>query len=250
MAVSTAVVAASAFLPNDLRLPVWAVFSLGWVIGFPLASRPRVGLAQGVMPTESLVERFGLFTIIVLGEVVIGVVDGTSAVEADGLALLTGFLSLAIGFGFWWLYFDLVGRRLPREGRWVISAWITSHLPVALAITASGAAIASLVAHAHDPATPTQTAWLLGGSVALGLVSLIAVERSLVDAVRLASVYRPLSGALGLGAVAALAAAWLDPAPWLLALGMVGIMSLVWFFAVAWLIRAGAWGESAAREVS
>ena len=45
--------------------------------------RPRAPssrtFAVSVTPTESMVERFGLFTIIVLGEVVIGVVDGLSA---------------------------------------------------------------------------------------------------------------------------------------------------------------------------
>ncbi len=250
MAVSTVGVAASALVPDDLRIAIWVVVAVAWVISFPLASRQRGGLRQGIMPTESLVERFGLFTIIVLGEVVIGVVDGVSAVEADPLTMLTGFLSLVIGFGFWWLYFDLVGRRLPRDGRWVIAAWITSHLPIALAITASGAAIASLVAHAHDPATPAPTAWLLAGSVALGLVSLIAVERSLVDAVRLSSVYRPAQRCARDRGRRGRRAAWLDPAPWLLALGLVAILALVWFFAVAWLIRAGAWGESGAGEAS
>jgi hypothetical protein len=29
-------------------------------------------------------------------------------------------IALVIGFGFWWIYFDLVGRRLPRSegGAW------------------------------------------------------------------------------------------------------------------------------------
>ena len=80
-----------------------------------MASRPRVGIAQGILPTESLVERFGLFTIIVLGEVVFGVVTGLAGAEPDALTIVTGFLALVIGFGFWWIYFDLVGRRLPAE---------------------------------------------------------------------------------------------------------------------------------------
>ena len=43
-----------------------------------LVGRSRWSPAAGCPPTESLVERFGLFTIIVLGEVVFGVVDGLS----------------------------------------------------------------------------------------------------------------------------------------------------------------------------
>jgi len=242
MVVSTIGVAASAFLAPDLRLGLWAAFVIAWLVGFPLASRSRVGLSQGILPTDSLVERFGLFTIIVLGEVVLGVVGGLAAAGTDGLAIVTGLLALVIGFGFWWIYFDIVGRRLPRLGRWIIAAWIEAHVPVTLAIAAAGAAIVSLIEHAHDPVTPAGTAWLLSGSVALGLLAIIVIERSLEDAVRLATVYRPLSVALVVGAAAALLAGWLAPAPWLLALLLVGVLSGVWFFAVAWLVRAGAWG--------
>jgi len=145
-----------------------------------------------------------------------------------------------IGFGLWWIYFDLVGRRLPRSTRGTLAAWMLSHLPITLSITAAGAAIVSLVEHAHDPVTPAATAWLLSGSVALGLLALILTARSLDDAIRLASVYRPLTVALAVGAVVALLAGWLIPAPWLLALLLVAILSGLWFFAVAWLIRAGA----------
>jgi hypothetical protein len=74
-------------------------------------------------------------------------------------------------------------------------------------------------------------------------LALIVTARSLVDAVRLASVYRPLTLALAAGAGVALFARWAAPAPWILALLLVAILTVLWFFAVAWLIRAGAWGE-------
>jgi hypothetical protein len=56
------------------------------------ARRSRAGL--GLTPTDSLAERFGLFVIIVLGEVVIGVVDGLSAAGRDATTILTGMLAL------------------------------------------------------------------------------------------------------------------------------------------------------------
>ena len=30
------------------------------------------------------------------------------------MTITTGMIALVIGFGFWWIYFDLVGRRPPR----------------------------------------------------------------------------------------------------------------------------------------
>ena len=106
-------------------------------------------------------------------------VTGLSEAGADAVTIATGSLALVIGFGLWWIYFDLVGRRLPRGGRGTVWTWMLSHLPIQLSIVGVGAGIVSLVEHSHDAATPGGTALLLGGSVAIGLVALIVTERSL-----------------------------------------------------------------------
>ena len=73
-------------------------------------------------PTESLVERFATLTIIVLGEVMFGVVEGLSQSTRDVTTIATGMIALTVGFGFWWIYFDVVGGKLPKpDGR----AWPT-----------------------------------------------------------------------------------------------------------------------------
>ena len=74
------------------------------------------GFGEGV--TASLVERMGLFTIIVLGEVVVGVVGGISDAEhRDAKTITTGMIGLTIGMGMWWNYFDMLGRRVPGPAR-------------------------------------------------------------------------------------------------------------------------------------
>ena len=78
-AVSAAVILVSAFLPPEPRLIVWARFATLWVLILVLLTgRSLVRRHLDFAPTNSLVERFGLFTIIVLGEVVFGVVNGMS----------------------------------------------------------------------------------------------------------------------------------------------------------------------------
>jgi low temperature requirement protein LtrA len=245
MIISTLVVGATTILPDAWRLEIWAAFLIGWMGFILLGSRGNTRQAEGIVPTDSLVERFGLFTIIVLGEVIIGVVTGLSAAGADALTIATGSLAMIVGFGFWWIYFDLVGRRLPRPGG-TIWTWMLSHFPIQLSIVAAGAAIVNLIEHAHDPVTPASTSLLLGGATAIGLVALIVTERSLEDAVRLEVVYRPLGAVLAVGAAIALLAGWLAPAPWILAGLMVAILTALWFFVVARMIRAGVWGESLA----
>jgi low temperature requirement protein LtrA len=245
MVVSAAVILASGFLATGPRLLLWALFATAWIGGLWLLGRSSGGLSAGLTATDSLVERFGSFTIIVLGEVVIGVVAGLVAVDRDALTIAVGLLALIVGFGFWWIYFDLVGARLPRNTAGALTNWVLSHFPIALSIAASGAAMVSLIGHAHDANTPAGTSWLLGGAVALGLLALIVIEQSLVDARQLVSVYRPISPVLAVGAVAALVVGWIDPAPWLLALLLVVVLSVLWSFAVLRFLSADAWGDTA-----
>ncbi len=241
MVATSVAIALSAFLPSELRLVVWAAVTIGWVggtlaLGFIAGSRD--GIEFGSTPTEALVERFGLFTIIVLGEVVVGVVDGMSEVELDPLTMITGLLALVVGFGLWWIFFDFVGRRMPRSEAGPFTRWLMSHLPITFAIAASGAAMVGLIEHAHDPQTPSETAWLISGSVAIALGALFVTARSLVDYERLSMVYRPIMVAMGIGAVIALFAGWLQPPPWLLAATLVAVLSVIWLIAVDRWLRA------------
>ncbi len=243
MVVAAGAVFASAFLPAVPRLLVWAGVSIGWVLTFVLLARSGTAMRRAMPPTHSLVERLGLFTIIVLGEVVFGVVDGLTSSEGDAKTITTGMVALTIGFGFWWIYFDLVGGRLPRDEGSATVQWLLSHLPITLSITAAGAAMVSLIAHAGDARTPASTAWVLAGAVTTGLLALIVTARSLADARRLESVYRPLGVALAVGAAAALFVGWVRPAPWLLALLLLGVLTALWCFAVSRFLAVGEWDD-------
>jgi low temperature requirement protein LtrA len=214
-----------------------------WAVGVSVAMAvPVLGgvwggeaLSRGFRVSESTAERFALFTIIVLGEVIVGVVDGLSH-AGDGWATKgVGWLCLGIGFGIWWNYFDFVGRRPPRPGLGVRGVWLVTHLPLAMSVAAVGAGMVSLVEHAQDGRTPTATSWLVGAAVALLCVSL-AVIVSLMPARRGVS-FVPAS--LLAAAVLALAAAALRPPPWLLAAVLLALLTLVWIEAFVRHARLG-----------
>jgi low temperature requirement protein LtrA len=242
MAVSVVVILVSAFMPAQLRLLVWAIFTVAWAILLLLSGRSRIGLGRGMAPTDSLVERFATITIIVLGEVVFGVVDGLAQSKHDVTTISTGMIALAVGLGFWWIYFDVVGGKLPKPDGPALANWMLSHYPITLSIAAAGAGMVSLIEHAHDDSTPEPTSWLLSGAVAVGLVFLIPTWRALADASRLASIYRPLWIATVAGALASVIIGWTRPAPWLLALLLVVVLGLVWAVAVRGSALAGTWG--------
>ncbi len=229
MGLSVAVMALSAVVPDGARLTIWLVFVLAWSIGNLALGRST---ESSLSSSDSMVERYGLFMIIVLGEVVVGVVTGMSDSDGSFLALATGVIGLTIGFAFWWTYFDFVGRRHPRPGGRALTEWSVAHFPVVLAIAASGAAMVSLVEHGADARAPASSAWLLSGSVAVALLSLVLVMRTLVDFERVADVYKPLTGAMFVSAAAALLVGWMRPPPWLLVFLLVMVMSASWVTAI------------------
>jgi low temperature requirement protein LtrA len=135
-----------------------------------------------------------------------------------------------IGFAFWWTFFDFAGRRLPRDSGttgWN-TQWMLSHLPVTMSIAASGAAMVSLVEHGSDSASPAASAWLLTGSVAVGLVSMVVLFRSLGDFDRLPTLYGRASVSLLAAAAVVLLLGWWSPAPWILAAAVVVTLGLTW----------------------
>jgi low temperature requirement protein LtrA len=235
LAISIGLMAASVFATADVQLLLWTGPLVLWVGYGLILSRDQV-MDTGVTATDSMVERFGLFVIIVLGEVVVGVVAGLSEVVRSPTSIATGLIGLCIGFAYWWTYFDFVGRRLPVDTGQIRTRWMFTHLPVTLSIAAAGAAMVSLIEHAGDDHTPLATAWLLAGSVALGLVALVFKIRTLRDFERLPAIYRPVSGAMVVAAGLALLTPLWAPVPWLFALTLVLILGLVWLFAVdRWL---------------
>jgi low temperature requirement protein LtrA len=226
MVIVAAIVLLSAISSDsDTQVLLWAIaVALTLVGNIVMTLLPRSSeMAAAIHPTESLVERFGLFTIIVLGEVVIGVVNGVSAVDHTFVTIATGLLALQIGFGFWWNYFDFVGGRIPKAGH-ARPAWIFTHLPLAISISAAGAGMEGLVEHAGDGRTPASAAWLLGGATA-GVALSIALLTLTINShpARRAVPYTLVAAAAG-----ALVIAAARPTPWLLALLLSQLLAAVW----------------------
>ena len=240
MVTSTAVVLASAFVGNTWRLVLWAVVVVCWVIGshLLLSTDHTEGFGEGV--TASLVERMGLFTIIVLGELVVGVVGGISDAEhRDVTTVATGMLGLTIAMGIWWNYFDMLGRRVPGQRGHRLASWLVAHLPLAMAIAASGAAMVSIIEHAHDRHTPGPTAWLLTGSVAitLGAVS-IACTALPVDEFP-SGMQRWVGPTFGIAAVVAVTIGAFRPAPIVLLSCVSAVLLLAWLAMFAIYLALG-----------
>lgn len=174
--VTSLLFAVSIFTAAPWRFVLWglallvdlALLTLLWTHGNTAAQQE---ISRIVFVSSSAVERFGLFTIIVLGEVIVGVVSGLA--EHPHLSWAAGhsaFLGMLIAIGLWWIYFDFVSDRppIPRTNQRL--AWIYLHVPLTMGITAVGASILNVVEHAGEP-LPGEVRWLLVAAIAVTLVS-------------------------------------------------------------------------------
>jgi low temperature requirement protein LtrA len=226
--------AGSAFLPAGARVPAWGLLDAAYLAGFTviiLTADPADAPAMTI--TDALTDRFGAFIIIVLGETLTGVVTGLSRQPVGPLALAVGLVAIVVGFGAWWTYFDFAGRRPPRPVHTASVQWMLGHLPLTAAVAAMGAAMVSLIGHAHDDRTPAATAWVLCAGAAVVLCATMLVAASLQVWDRDRGVYRPLARTCAAVAVACLAVGAARPAPLILGLALVLLLSVPWVIAVA-----------------
>ena len=179
----------------DLSVPLWA---------------ERTG--HTAWHPHHIAERYGLFTIIVLGESVLASTVGVQdALDGGGLSvdlIVIALAGLALLFVIWWLYFsEPAGDGLSRR-RDLSFLWGYGHYLVFASLAALGAGLEVAVEQAgHQTETSDQAVALaVAIPVAVFLVMLWAVHAPIVDR----SVINPL--ALGASAVLVILAALSTPA--------------------------------------
>lgn len=184
--IATLLFIVSAFVPAPLRFYLWGIAVLlsllmPFMVIFLGRSNPQLQeeLARSNSLTPSAVERFGLFTIIVLGEVIVGVVNGLAEHHhLDGTVLITAALGMLIAISLWWVYFDFVSHHLPIEGVRTTYAWVYLHLPLTASITAVGASVLNVVEHSGEH-LPAEVRGLLVGAIAVALISIALLMRTI-----------------------------------------------------------------------
>jgi low temperature requirement protein LtrA len=158
----------SFWCPESIRFVIWAVALLCDLIT-PLFTLNR----QKALPSfnmTKLPERLALFTLIVIGETLVGVIQGIARHHHISMRVISeGILGVAISFTLWWIYFFDIADKPPKEQAKQVFLWGYLHLGLVMAIGAVGASLLNVLTSKHHiPADETR--WLL--TVALG-VSLI-----------------------------------------------------------------------------
>jgi low temperature requirement protein LtrA len=182
----------SAFVPiTEIRFALWVI---GLIIDFATPISTSKLTSKFSPHISHLPERMGLFTLIVLGESIVGIVNGITEQIWDVYSVIEASLGLCISFSLWWLYFDSTGRLpiqiLREKGRISLYLiWLYTHFPLVVAITAVGVGIRRLVSSEQHSVLSTSDLWLICGSVAISLISqsvlhLISIDKDTHDFLR------------------------------------------------------------------
>jgi low temperature requirement protein LtrA len=168
----------SAIVPAPLRFWLWAA-ALLVDLGTPLVT---AHLTVHVPPhAEHLPERFGLFTIILLGESLVAVMKGMESQEGwSPAAASAAFLGIAVAFLVWWWYFDGVRGAAERTitsrgGARRLLLWSFAHLPLYVGIAVAGVGIEHVIRIAPDGELHAAEVWMLCGAVSVLMASLLTI---------------------------------------------------------------------------
>jgi low temperature requirement protein LtrA len=163
----------SIVVPPPARYWLWGV-ALLIELAIPFFAWGR--LPGAAIDPRHLPERFGLFTIIVLGEsvlsVVLGVADTTWEVDS-GFAAVGGFVAAA---ALWWIYFDFLDESVVRRGRISGLVFTYAHFPVLIGIATVGVGVKLEILAAGGDQRYEDTGWILCAGVAICMVGLTAIH--------------------------------------------------------------------------
>jgi low temperature requirement protein LtrA len=184
----------SSQLAVEAALPLWALAVL-----LDLAMPPLTTRLHAQIPTDPshLPERFGLFTLIVLGELVVSVGAGSRETAWSPVRVLVAVGGFVVAACLWWLYFErLTGRELPRRGGPIV-AFAYAHLPLLAALMFVAAGVAVLVS---GPENAVAGRWALAAGSAVFVLAMSWAQHQFEGAID-----RRVTGARGITAVLLLA---------------------------------------------
>jgi len=149
-------------LALDLLTPIWAT---------------RVAPGR-VFHAGHIAERYGLFTLIVIGEsilaVSVGARDVIAAGSLDTSTVAVCAAALVAAFSIWWLYFDTLGREALERHRRAAFIWGYGHALLYASIAAIGAGVQAQL----DVPSAAGSGWFTAAPIALALLSLAWLQQS------------------------------------------------------------------------
>ena len=165
----------SVVLPAPWSFGLWAV-----AIVLDLSMPPLNTRLHRAIPVDPahVPERFGLFTLIVLGELVVTVGSGTMEATWSPGVVAVAVAGFGIAACLWWLYFERLTGQGLRHAAVPIVTFAYAHLPLLAALMYVASGVSLLVRADAGHGGPTGT-WALCGGVAAFLAALNVAQAQL-----------------------------------------------------------------------
>jgi low temperature requirement protein LtrA len=130
-----------------------------------------------------MLERFGIFTIIVLGEAFVKVLDDAQGTALGIEQVIFGILGLVVLYTLWWLYFsDAADRLYDLTSNVKLSSWSWGHFFLATSLVVYGVAAKKLFAETINYSNKVVTdeyRLLLTVAVVIFLLALAGIHATL-----------------------------------------------------------------------
>lgn len=165
-------------VPEPIRFILW-----GAALLIELATPPLSYITARHVPAQDshMPERYGLFTIIVLGESILAVARGIADLDWQWQELMTALAGFCIAVCMWWLYFERfdgsVISRAVHSGRRILllsHVYGYSHSVIYIGIVAASTGILVSIEAASRPALDFGGRLALCGGVSIFLIGVIS----------------------------------------------------------------------------
>jgi low temperature requirement protein LtrA len=160
-------------VPAPGKYVVWAV-----ALAFELAAPPRAWrmIRHAPIHPAHIPERFGLLTIIVLGEAVLSVVVGTVDVNWSVLSGTTAFAGFLAAAAIWWIYFEFFDPTVASSSVLSGMTFVYAHYFIAAGIAALGVGVRVAIISAGPGDAYAHAGWVVATGAALCMGALGVIQ--------------------------------------------------------------------------
>ncbi len=174
----------SLLLPADIHWVGWLA-AIGFELSIPLFPSLSEQRRRWTVDVHHITERFGIFTIILLGESFVKILDDAQGATLNLDLFIFSIFGLTVVYTLWWLYFsDTAGKEIDFSNEIRPVLWVYGHLPLAAGLVAFGVGAKKLFAVAGDyPDQALNPDYRLLYMIAIGLylVALALIDLGIDD---------------------------------------------------------------------
>ncbi|PWT78250.1 MAG: hypothetical protein C5B59_02175 [Bacteroidetes bacterium] len=187
----------SLFVQGQLVTIIWCIVLL-LNLTPPLTAAKTVArelkkIGQVFTASATIVERFGLFTIIVLAECILSTVTGISGIsEKDAATWIALLLAIMISFLIWSLYFDMTSEQETKLGYGYMEWMIFLHFPLLASLVVVGACMKVLL-NDLEQKVPTSVLWMFCVALSTLLFMIVGISRIMKEDEEDRSYIKPVS---------------------------------------------------------